>query len=171
MNTSRAYAKKKHIQIAITCMAYRERLRLLKNLDSVLLIRYEDMARAEIDWAEKIYRFIGQPMDASLVNWLNQHRYAQKKSEKSTVKWRKQLSFEQVLRIQAICGDVMAKLNYNLVQSETEILDESFDTIGPNVLTFDKTWFTLVWIVQLEQLWTTLPCIELQDQNMNHLKW
>lgn len=53
-------------------------------------------------------------------------------SEYTARKWRETLNFEQVSKIQRICGSVIQKLGYDLIKSEEQLANFNF-TVVQNV--------------------------------------
>jgi len=91
-----------------------------------MYIRYEDVVKNQMGIANEIYSFLGTEMDKSVVSWIksridmksdNNPFSTNRNSTYVATKWRRKISFEEVLKIQKdeICGTAMKAANYTFV--------------------------------------------------------
>ncbi|XP_048210693.1 carbohydrate sulfotransferase 4 [Perognathus longimembris pacificus] len=107
-----------------------------------LLVRYEDVARAPLAQAARMYEFAGLEFPPHLRTWVHnttrgrgtgQHAFHTNARDAVNVSqaWRWSLPYDKVSRLQHICGDIMDLLGYLQVGSKQEQANLSLDVLSP----------------------------------------
>ena len=93
----------------------------------MMIVKHEDFSLRPVFWTESIYNFIGYPPTKELIDWVktatlngNGNDFSTKRVSSQVIySWRKSLSFEKVLAVQAVCK--LDLLKYKVFDSETEL--------------------------------------------------
>ncbi|XP_071958660.1 dermatan-sulfate epimerase-like protein [Antedon mediterranea] len=88
--------------------------------ENFLVVRWEDLVLDSEDSANNIYKFIGFPMPPKVLHQLQQatrsnilrNKYEGVIRKESVVSWQRELSPEEIHRIEEICYDTMDKFKY-----------------------------------------------------------
>ncbi|XP_002742391.1 carbohydrate sulfotransferase 3-like [Saccoglossus kowalevskii] len=131
----RTYAS--NVRYAQTCPEW------LKN--RYLLIRYEDVAHQPLARAREIYNFLDMSMPQNIEAWIQQNTQSTgnypngvtRVSSLVATKWREELPFEQILKIQEKCQASMNFLGYKMVTNMAALRNES-SVLGPPVNPFTE---------------------------------
>ena len=111
---------------------------LIHKYSNYKLIRYEDYAANPVEQAKNLYKFLNIPFSPKVLEWLDystkvdhkimqiakkrfplRYEYSTRRDSFETARqWRRELSWEEVIRIQTLCGDVIEQLGYKLLNSE-----------------------------------------------------
>ena len=114
---------------------------------SYRLIRYEDIAYNPKYIAGKIYKYLRLSMPTEVKQWLHkatssdvkggetlQRAYSTSRNSKSTAEaWRSKLPLALNLKMQMICGDVLQKYGYKLVDSLSRYRDTRLSLVNSTV--------------------------------------
>ncbi|XP_033117638.1 carbohydrate sulfotransferase 1-like, partial [Anneissia japonica] len=111
------------------------------------LVRFEDVASFPHECARQIYQFLGVEYPLVLDGWINENTnndtanpFATKKDSSRIInKWRNEMDFEQVKKIQSKCSLAMTSLGYNLMnESQLVNIDDYESYLRPEELSFTK---------------------------------
>ena len=97
-----------------------------------MYIKYEDMVSDYLNTVNQIYSFLGIEMDQAVSSWIQSRNTTKSDSDPFstnrnskfvTTKWRRKLSFDEVLKIQddSICGESMKAAKYTALQNKSEL--------------------------------------------------
>nr|XP_028595609.1 carbohydrate sulfotransferase 5-like isoform X1 [Podarcis muralis] len=113
--------------------------------DRYLMIRFEDLVRDPLVEITAMYKFSGLQLTSKLENWIYNITHGQGPSRKREAfqitsrdavnvsqAWRTVLSFQKVKQVQEVCKGALNILGYQLVDSEKEQKDLSFDLVLPH---------------------------------------
>ncbi|XP_070552166.1 carbohydrate sulfotransferase 1-like [Ptychodera flava] len=121
------------------CARFRENLRVIEDPPEwlrgrIILLRHEDVAMDTLGIVEDIYKFVGVDIDESVRTAVQKHTQSKEGATDNNMEtrrnsttvvhaWRNGIYYDDVIAIQAVCGDVMERLGYELVESEDQLRD------------------------------------------------
>lgn len=107
--------------------------------NKVMAIRYEDLSLNLYGKTEEILKFYGLPFHYDVKKFLASHRakndgdaYSTYRNSKTTpFHWMRELSFDEIQRIQSQCTDAMSLWGYKAAddKDEDDLLDGAFNPL------------------------------------------
>ncbi len=92
--------------------------------ERIVHIKYESLAASPMEYATGIYRFLGQPMDTVVSDWVKESTHANSNtgtygtrrtdSKKTSEAWQSKLSAELIRNITGVCKQLLLSLDYPL---------------------------------------------------------
>ena len=103
-----------------TCKTYEELIDLKNKVDSLFIIKYENFVSDRTRWITKISKFLGTSLFSeleSLPDNLKSHQYNTRLKDSSDplVKWKTELTENQILKVEEVCLKALVHFDYKLL--------------------------------------------------------